>query len=66
VVATLRKLAEDPATCRDLGDRARQAFVDEYEKEHRCAQWSALFAELFGSRRAGTPQSAKLVNAESA
>lgn len=66
VVDALRKLADDPATCQDLGERARQAFVDQYEREHRCAQWSDLFAELFGPRRAGAPAPPALAVAESA
>src|SRR5262245_12572489 len=45
---TVLDLAADPATCRSLGQRARQAFDDELDKSVAIARWDELLLQVSG------------------
>jgi glycosyltransferase involved in cell wall biosynthesis len=48
LVRALVRLAEDPELCRDLGEKARGAFLETHERDLCCAAWSELLSELIG------------------
>ena len=60
LVEALVALADDPARARTLGDRARSAFLDRYERDICCEAWAALFADLFDARPVPDPTPARV------
>src|SRR5690625_2257076 len=49
IVDALTRLRRDPALCRDMGARGRQAFLRPYEKDDDCDQWTMLLNSLVGA-----------------
>jgi colanic acid biosynthesis glycosyl transferase WcaI len=54
LVESLTHLASDPELAGRLGDRGREAFLAQHEKDVCCARWSALLGELCGATRPAT------------
>jgi colanic acid biosynthesis glycosyl transferase WcaI len=52
---TIAGLAANPRRCREMGDRARQAFVREFDRPMAVRQWENLLCEMSGS----TPSTAR-------
>lgn len=48
LVAALEELAGDADLCVDLGTRAREAFLQHYERASCCEAWGRLVAEIAG------------------
>ena len=48
LVEVLRGLRDDPGERRRMGERARGAFVERYERTRRCAEWGRLIGEVVG------------------
>jgi glycosyltransferase involved in cell wall biosynthesis len=67
---TILEVAADPATCRSLGQRARQAFDAEFDKSIPMARWDELLMEVSGSRalaaRAGAGRAPAALSARNA
>ncbi len=49
LVDALERLIVDPASGEAMGDRGREAFLAEYERDDCCARWSWLIHELVGT-----------------
>ena len=46
LAAKLTDLADHPETARAMGERARQAFLEGYERDACCAAWSEMLSEV--------------------
>ena len=47
---TITQLADDPDACRRMGDAARQAMADTYDRRHACAAWERLLTECVSGK----------------
>jgi colanic acid biosynthesis glycosyl transferase WcaI len=56
LVTALELLASDPSLCRQMGERARSAFLAHYERKLCCTQWHELIEETLGHAVQGTRQ----------
>ncbi|MHC4996025.1 MAG: glycosyltransferase family 4 protein [Planctomycetota bacterium] len=52
LVQTLTGLADDPDACRRMGDAARRAMADRYDRRHACEAWERLLTECVSGRKA--------------
>jgi hypothetical protein len=50
---TIAGLAANPDRCREMGERARRAFVAEFDMPMAMEQWENLLDEMSGLRRSG-------------
>jgi hypothetical protein len=48
LVESLTHLARDPELADSLGNRGREAFLAQHEKDVCCARWSEMLGELCG------------------
>jgi colanic acid biosynthesis glycosyl transferase WcaI len=55
LVEAIEQLADDPEAARALGQRGREAFLDEHEREVCCALWAYAIAGLVGEVPAAAP-----------
>ncbi len=53
LVAAIRKLADDPALVRRLGDNARSRFLEHFEKDVCCRRWADLLEGHSADHRGG-------------
>ena len=47
---TITALADDPDTCRRMGDAAREAMAQTYDRRHACAAWERLLTECVSGK----------------
>jgi glycosyltransferase involved in cell wall biosynthesis len=57
LVAALELLASDPSLCRQMGERARSAFLAHYERKLCCTRWRELIDETLDPAVQDTRQS---------
>lgn len=48
VVAAIEALAADPQAAAEMGERGREVFLAEFEREECCARWSWMIGSLIG------------------
>jgi glycosyltransferase involved in cell wall biosynthesis len=48
VVGAIRRFYEEPERRRELGERGREVFLENFEQETCCAQWAALLRKEVG------------------